>query len=94
LVKIRRYNKKSIYFTFIFFIPNPDISEYLDKNIFFLRHAKFLFLHFLYFFIFYFFIFWAAGPSAAHMGWAQPSQPARPLAQANGPAGQKKKKHA
>jgi hypothetical protein len=72
LVKIRRYNKKSIYFTFIFFIPNRDISEYLDKNIFFLSHAKFLFLHFLYF---YFLGGWAQR-SPHGLGSTQPAGPA------------------
>jgi len=40
-------------------------------------------------------MFLGAGPSSAHVGVGlDPASPAWPLAQASGPAGQKKKKHA
>jgi len=33
------------------------------------------YIYTFYFLFFIFFIFFGAGPSAAHMGWARPSQP-------------------
>jgi hypothetical protein len=59
-------------------------------------HTHF-FIYFLFFLFFYFllFMFLGAGPSSAHVGAGlDPASPAWPLAQASGPAGQKKKKHA
>jgi hypothetical protein len=48
-------------------------NKFIFKFLFIHTHI-FVFLFFLLFLFFYFFIFWA-GPSAAHMGWAKPSQP-------------------
>jgi hypothetical protein len=59
----------SFLFPFLFMILMS--ANKLTKNIYFLRHAKFLFLHFLFFlFLFYFifFLFWGLGP--AQPTWA------------------------
>jgi hypothetical protein len=55
---------------------------------FFIFSTFFIFL-FFYFFI-YFFIFFGLGPTQPTWAGLDPASPARPLAQASGPAGQKK----
>jgi hypothetical protein len=50
-----------------------------------------LFFIFLFFYFLFFYFFWV-GSNSAHMGWAEPSQLSRSLAQASDPTGQKSKK--
>jgi len=48
------------------------------------------FFIFLFFYFFIFFIFLGLGPTQPTWAGLDPASPARPLAQASGPAGQKK----
>jgi len=66
-----------------------------NKNKFKYMHAYFLFFICLYFFIFYFLFFlffWGLGPAQPTWAGLDPASPARSLAQASDPAGQKSKK--
>jgi hypothetical protein len=72
------------------------VNKPINLYYFYLCIHIFLFIfYFFYFFYFLLFMFLGAGPSSAHVGAGlDPASPAWPLAQASGPAGQKKKKHA
>jgi hypothetical protein len=58
-------------------------------------HTHFLFFYFFFtflFFIFLFFLFFGLGPTQPTWAGLDPASPARSLAQASDPAGQKSKK--
>jgi len=69
LVKIRSHQKISIFFSFSFFIHDPDISEQIEKKKYnSLRHAKFISTLSIFFIFLFFYFFLGLGP--AQPTWA------------------------
>jgi hypothetical protein len=55
-------------------------------------HTHFLFFYFFFTFLFFIFLFFGLGPTQPTWAGLDPASPARSLAQASDPAGQKSKK--